>query len=275
MNTSINTLVIPAAGAGTRLRPATHVTPKELLRLVDRPIIWYLLKEAYVAGIRRVIVVINSDSPATKYFFESDGAKHLLEEFPDLTLSFVEVSTRGGDGEAILAARSYVGNLPFAVSMGDMVTLPGESILRELAGAYEQSGPMISVELVERSRTDQYGVIKTKDSDSALHMVEGIVEKPTPEEAPSTLAMTGKYILESSIFDDLAEITKEQVGKGEVKLAHALNRYASRASLYALEPEAKHYDTGTKQALFETEVIFSLAHKDIGERARTFFSNLK
>ena len=124
---SIDTLVIPAAGAGTRLRPITYATPKEMLRLVDKPIAYYLLAEAYQAGIKRVIFITHKDNQSTKKFFSNPLAKNLLVDFPGLAVSFIETGTRGGDGQAILLAEKAIAGRPFAVTMGDLLTLPGTS----------------------------------------------------------------------------------------------------------------------------------------------------
>ena len=269
----VKILVIPVAGAGTRLRPATYATPKELLRLVDKPIAWYLLAEVYQAGIRRVIFVTHKDNPLTREFFESRRADSLLVDFPGLDVSFIETDMRGGDGQAIVLAKDMVGQDPFAVSMGDMITLPGTSILAELVEVYNTTGqPVISVEQVPREKTPQYGVIDPGGHSSNVYRVRGIVEKPLPEDAPSNLAMTGKYILEPSIFSYLEKL---QGGEGELKLAYALNAYASERVLNACIPNTKHYDTGTKAELFKTEVAFSLAHPELGGTARAILQEIK
>jgi UTP--glucose-1-phosphate uridylyltransferase len=258
------TLVIPAAGLGTRLRPATYATPKELLRLVDKPIIYYLLAEAYQARIRRVVLVTHEDNRKTREFFESAAAASLLADFPGLAIDFIETSERGGDGQALLAAENAVGG-PFAVTMGDLLTLPGESILAELAEVFSQSGnTVISVEEIPREKTAQYGVIDPMSA-GPLYRVRGIVEKPAPAAAPSTLAMTGKYILNPSVFNYLHQI---QGGAGELKLAHALDRYAKDHVLQAFAPRTRHYDTGTKIDLLRAELAFSLAHPDLAKHAR-------
>lgn len=125
MKKNVDILIIPMAGAGTRLRPVTYATPKEMLRLVDKPIAYYLLAEAYQAGIRKVICITHKDNPLTKKFFSIPPAKHLLNDFPGLAISFIETGIRGGDGQAILLAEKAVLGKPFAVTMGDLLTMPG------------------------------------------------------------------------------------------------------------------------------------------------------
>lgn len=263
---TIDTLIIPAAGAGTRLRPATYATPKEMLRLVDKPIIYYLLAEAYQAGIRKVICITHVDNPLTKQFFEGPNAAALLADFPRLTVSFLETDKRGGDGQCLLVAEQAVHG-PFAVTMGDLLTLPGTSILAELVDSYQKNGEaVISVEEIPREKTGQYGVIDPLSQNGNIYHVRGIVEKPKPEVAPSTLAMTGKYILDPDIFGYLHQLEN---GEGELKLAHALNAYAKEHPLNACAAKTKHYDTGTKADLLRAEVVFSLAHPDLKDSARS------
>lgn len=273
MTQPVQTLVIPAAGEGTRLRPMTYVAPKEMLRLVDKPIAWYLLAEAYQAGIRRVIFITHKDNPFTKEFFESSRAAPLLADFPGLNVSFIKTDIRSGDGQAILLVKNILWAEPFAVSMGDIVTLPGTSILAELAAVYERIGePIISVEEVPREKTAQYGVINPDEHMNNVYRVRSIVEKPLPAEAPSNLAMTGKYILKPSIFEYLEKL---QGREGELKLAHVLDVYAREQVLNACVPHTKHYDTGTKAELFRTEIAFSLEHPELGDTARTILQEIK
>jgi UTP--glucose-1-phosphate uridylyltransferase len=260
------TLIIPAAGMGTRLRPATYVTPKELLRLVDKPIVYHLLAEAHAAGIARVIFITHEDNRQTKEFFEGPHGQEILKFFPLLSVEFIETNQRGGDGQAILLAQKAVGVEPFAVTMGDLITFPGESILAELVEAFEKTGEsVISVEEIPHEKTGQYGVIDPSEKNGNRYRVRGIVEKPEPDVAPSNLAMTGKYILYRTIFHYLEQISK---GDGELKLANALNLYAKDQPLNALEPHTRHYDTGTKLDLLKAEVAFSLRHPDLKDRAR-------
>lgn len=258
MSSPIKTLVVPIAGAGTRLRPITYVTPKELLRLVDKPIIYYILAEAYQAGITNVVCITHVDNTQTKDFFEGPHANAFLDDFPGLTIRFIETSVRKGDGQAILLAKDA---LPveesFAVTMGDLIPILGSSLIDELVQVYTKTGvPVISVEEIAREKTGQYGVIDPLTSENGLHRIRSIVEKPAPEVAPSNLAMTGKYILTPEIFTAL-ESVQEKNGDEELKLAHALNLFAKENPLDAYECKQPHYDTGTKEDLFKTEALFT------------------
>lgn len=268
MSQSVRTLIIPAAGAGTRLRPITYAMPKEMVRLVDKPIAYYLLAEAYEAGIRHVVFVIHKDNRLTREFFDSENATPLLKNFPELRLTFVETDVRGGDGQAILLAKNAVkGEEAFAVTMGDLVALPGTSLIGELVDAYRQENtPVISIEKVAPEKTGQYGIIDPSGNRGRLYGVRGIIEKPQPEEAPSNLAMTGKYVLTLEIFSYLEALQAKT--EGELKLAYALNDFARERGLHAWECIAAHYDTGTKIDLFKAEVAFTLVHPELGEAAQ-------
>lgn len=267
---SIQTLVVPLAGAGTRLRPITYVTPKEMLRLVDKPIIYYLFAEAYQAGIRHVVLVTHVDNSFTKDFFEGSKAAPLLADFPGLRLTFVETDRREGDGQAIVLAKKNVGSEPFAVSMGDMLCIPGTSVLEELIEMYHTTGEaVLSVEEIARENIGQYGVIVPGQHQGVIYRVRGIVEKPMPREAPSNLAMTGKYILPYDIFSYLE---MRQNNSGEWRLADALNNYAKEHTLNACICRTTLYDTGKKPQLFKAEVAFSLAHPELKEVANEYLS---
>lgn len=261
-----STLIIPLAGLGTRLRPATYVTPKELLRLVDKPIICYLLAEAHLADITRVVLITHPDNTQTKDFFESSRAASLMKDFPGLSVEIVETNERGGDGQALLTVESILSpSEPFAVSMGDLLTLPGESILAELVAVFEETrNAVISIEPVPHEKTMQYGVIDPVEVEGPVYTVRAIVEKPEPAVAPSNFAMTGKYILHPEIFPYLHALKD---GTGELKLANALDLYAKERTLLACVPQTRHYDTGTKLDLLKAEVTFALRHPEFKERA--------
>lgn len=271
----VSTLIIPVAGAGTRLRPMTYVAPKEMLRLVDKPIAYYLLLEAHLANITHVIFIIHKNNRATKEFFESENAKPFLAEFPSMRLSFIETDERRGDGQAILLAKDMLSDeKSFAVTMGDLITMPGTSLLRELIEQFSTVGSVISVMDVPRERTAHYGVIEPKESNGRLHVVNSFVEKPKPEDAPSTLASCGKYVLTSDIFEYL-EIEMQQNLEGEIKLAHALETFAKKSKLHAYHSETECYDTGLKTELLKTEIAFSLQHPELKETARQILKDFK
>lgn len=276
MREAVNIIVIPVAGAGTGLLPITNFTPKEILRLVDKPIFYYLLKEAYIAGIRRAIFIIHTDKKNIKNFLKGKESRSILKEFPKLRLEFIETKHRQGDGQALYEARNILKRKKaFAVTMGDLISFPGESIINELKKVYSQKrSPIISIERIERSKSKQYGMIDPKKSNGRIHQVGSIVEKPEPKEAPSEYAMTGKYILTPKIFNYLGRLLKERKPNEEVKLASALHDYAREHKLYAYVCKNKHFDTGNKADLVKTELIFALHHPELGHQIRPVLSSL-
>lgn len=273
----VKTIVTPIAGAGTRLRPMTFITPKEMLRLVDRPILYYLLKEAYDAGIRHAVFVVHSDKKAVMDFLKSKEAKqNMLNEFPGLKLFFVETKLRLGDGQAIFEARHILKNeKAFAVTMGDLISMPGTSLIGELRKVYSKNNiPVISVEKIDKKKSKQYGIIDPKKTIGRLHIIRSIIEKPEPKEAPSDYAMTGKYILTPAIFSYLGKLMKNRKSGEEVKLANALRDYAKDYELHAYACKNKHFDTGNKADLVKTEIIFALRHPEIGSQVRSALKSI-
>ncbi|MES2216185.1 MAG: sugar phosphate nucleotidyltransferase [Patescibacteria group bacterium] len=265
----INSLIIPVAGIGSRLQPLTHITTKELVRLVDKPIFYYLVQEAHLAGLAHIIFIIHKDKTGLKDFIESKEGRVLLQDFPGMKFSFVLTSERWGDGHAIIQAKKFLKNDEvFAVTMGDLISLPGTSILNELKTIYEKHAvPVISVENIPRIDCELYGVISPKKSKGRIHEIASIVEKPKAKDAPSTLAMKGKYILTPDIFPYLDRLMNERT-TNEVRLSNALSAYAAEYPLYAYESKGEHYDTGTKYELVKTEAQFVAAHPEYGPSLR-------
>ncbi|MEK7536903.1 MAG: sugar phosphate nucleotidyltransferase [Patescibacteria group bacterium] len=276
MKDAVNTIVIPVAGAGTRLRPITYVTPKELLRLVDKPIIYYLIKEAYEAGIHNVIFITHVERKDLRNFLKSKGARELLKEFSNINLRFLETDQRLGDGQCLFEARNILKReKAFAVTMGDLISFPGTSLIGELKNIYLKNKiPVISVEKIDRSKSRQYGIIDPEKSDGRIHFLKSIIEKPEPKEAPSEYAMTGKYILTPKIFGYLGKLLKERGPNEEVKLANALRDYAKDYKLCAYTCKNRHFDTGNKADLIKTELIFALRHPELRKRLRLVFKDI-
>lgn len=276
MKEIINTIVIPMAGAGTRLRPITYVTPKELLRLVDKPIVYYLLKEAYEAGIRHAVFIIHVDRKDLKSFLKSKKAQEILKEFTGLRLTFLETRYRLGDGQCLYEARNILKReKAFAVTMGDLISFPGRSLIGELKDIYlKNKVPVISVEKIDRNKSRQYGIIDPEKRQGRMFYLKSIVEKPEPKEAPSEYAMTGKYILTPKIFDYLEKLLKERKPNEEVKLANALRDYAKNHKLCAYVCKNRHFDTGNKVDLVKTELTFALNHPELGQYIRLALNDI-
>lgn len=275
-NLDVQKLIIPAAGAGTRLLPITRVTPKELLRLVDRPVSWYLVDEAYRSGIRHIIFVINPWKKDIRKYFCSSSGKSILKEFPDLRFSFIETNERFGDGHAIsLVSKIINRGEVFAVAMGDLLSPSEKPFLKQLAEVFKKyQKPVISVERVSRRHVDRYGIISPKSSIGRVFLVGDIVEKPSVKQAPSNLAMTGKYILTQKIFDYLDRLLKNRKEGQEIRLADALKEYSHEHELLALECSGRHFDTGNKIGFLKTEVVFGLKHPEIKKEFRKFLKTV-
>lgn len=272
----ITTLVIPVAGAGTRLYPLTYMMPKEMIRLVDKPVFYYLLDEAYQAKIRHIVFVTHYEHKMLRNFLKTKKGKLLLSDFPELRVTCIETKHRQGDGQALYEARRVLKNSePFAVSMGDLIAFPGKSILKELYGAFKKiAAPVISVAQVPRRDTIRYGVIDPMMHTGNYYKVRAIVEKPKPSHAPSTLIMTGKYILSTDIFPYLKMLIDKNKTGEEIRLSEALGMYAADKNLYAVQCKNDYYDTGNKLDLIKTEVIFALSHPEFGRPVRSMLKNI-
>lgn len=289
----VTKLVIPLAGFGTRFLPISKNYPKEMVGLVDRPVIQYLIEEAVAAGIREVIFVLNYSKQVIPDYFSkkqhphqarvyrnSSAAKDNLQELQVLLSQIkfyhIKKSVTLGDGHSILFAKSRIEeNESFAVSMGDLLSPPGKNFLKELIAVYKKTGrSVVSVESVSPEMVSKYGVVAPKDSVGRRHTVSHIIEKPDQKNAPSTLILTGKYILDSRIFSYLQKLVHNH-GKGEVRLADALNAYAKDMPLDAYACDGKIQDTGNKLDFLKATVTFGLAHSEYGKPLRSFLKSLK
>lgn len=293
MQRSVRKLIIPLAGFGTRFLPTSKNYPKEMAHLVDKPVIQYLVEEAYDSGIREIIFVVNySKDVITKYFspFQHPHQKRAYKASPAAAehLRGLEKLLRGikfrtikktvtlGDGHSILFARERIGkNEPFAVTMGDLLSFGEKPFLGQLVRVYNEVGePVVSVEQVPLEDTAKLGVIAPEKKAPRLHLVKDVVEKPGPERAPSNLALTGKYILTPAIFSYLHRLARHHTS-GEVRLADGLKAYAQEHALYAYECEGNIQDTGNKFDFLKATVQFALAHPEYGKRFSDFLKKIK
>src|SRR4029077_6092474 len=285
--------VLPAAGLGTRFLPATKAQPKEMLTVVDKPQIQYVVEECVASGIEHIIIVTGKgknsiedhfdSSPSLEHCLESKGKKDQAELVRKIS-NMVQVSyTRQkeplGLGHAVLVARDLVGDEPFAVLLGD-VLIPGENpATKQLIEVYEATGVgAIAVEEVPRDRTQLYGIVAGEPAPQApfgerLLRIRELVEKPKPENAPSNLAITGRYVLPPAIFDCL-ERTKPGAGN-EIQLTDALKILAKEQGLWALIYEGISYDAGEKLGFLKATVEIALQNKEFGEAFRGYLKSLK
>jgi len=284
--------VFPAAGLGTRFLPATKAQPKEMLPLVDKPTIQYVVEEAVASGISEIIIVTGRNKRAIEDHFDaafeleyylSDRGK--MEELAQIktiselaSVCYVRQKEPLGLGHAILCARLLVGDEPFAVFLGDdIIGGAPRPCMRQLLDVFERhQGPVIAVERVPRERIHQYGVIAGTPVDGAVggrvYEIQDLVEKPRPEEAPSELAIIGRYVLTPDVFDILAETVPD--GRGEIQLTDGLRRLRQRRPMYALEFEGKRYDTGDKLGFLKATVEFALARPDLADEFRAYLRSL-
>ena len=274
----ITKLIIPLAGRGTRFFPTSLAYPKEMLHLVDQPVIQHIVEEAYQAGIREILFVLTRRKAILADYFSDTPDKtpgELVKLIQGVKFRTIwKVSTRG-DGHSLWCARKFLGpNEAFAVSMGDLLSFPGTSIFRELVGVYQKTGEaVISVERIPKELSAKFGIIDIADSRGKLSRVRNISEKPKSERAPSNLAMTGKYILTPEIFPYLQQLMKRQ--EGELRLSAALADFARDHVLQAYECSGAIQDTGNKLDFLKATVTFGIHHPTFGKPLRDFIRSLK
>jgi UTP--glucose-1-phosphate uridylyltransferase len=284
--------VFPAAGWGTRFLPATKAQPKEMLPLVDKPIIQYAVEEAVAAGIEQVIIVTSSQKRAIEDHFDlSFELERLLEEkgeieklrivrkISDLAqIAYVRQKEQLGLGHAILMTKDLIGHEPFAVLLPDDVVIADRPCIGQLMHAYEQThASTVAVMQVPPADISRYGVVGTDEPDSALdggrlRRVHRVVEKPAEADAPSSLAVIGRYVLTPKIFDKL-EQTQRGAG-GEIQLTDAIEALMEEQSVYAYEFEGTRYDAGTTMGWLEATVDIALQRPDLAPEFRAHLRTL-
>ncbi len=289
----IRKAVFPAAGWGTRFLPATKAQPKEMLPLVDKPVIQYAVEEAVAAGIEQVIIVTSSQKRAIEDHFDlSYELEHLLEERGDVEMlrkirhisdlaqvAYVRQKEQLGLGHAVLMAKELIGNEPFAVILSDDVVVGERPCIGQLMHAYSQThSSVVAVMEVAEDQTDRYGIIRSEpagdDLDHGrLHRVTGVVEKPPAGAAPSNLAIIGRYVLTPKIFEKL-EQTQRGSG-GEIQLTDAIEALMAEQEVYAFEFEGTRYDAGTTMGWLKASVELALARPDLGTEFRTYLQGLE
>jgi len=285
--------VLPAAGLGTRFLPATKAQPKEMLPLVDKPLIQYVVEECVASGIENIIIVTGrgknsiedhfDSSPELEKFLESKGKADQAEMVRSISnmvhFSYTRQKEPLGLGHAVLAARELVGDEPFAVLLGDVIIPGPHPATRQLMDVYEQTGiGTIAVEEVPREKTSLYGIVACAPENRGswggrLLRVQGLVEKPPPAEAPSNLAVTGRYVLPPEAFDCLARTPPGR--GGEIQLTDGLRLLTSEMGLYALVYEGQSYDAGDKLGFLKATVEIALSNPEFGEEFRAYLRDLK
>jgi UTP--glucose-1-phosphate uridylyltransferase len=285
---AVKVAVFPAAGLGTRFLPATKAQPKEMLPLVDRPLIQYVVEEAKAAGIERIVIVTGRGKMAIEDHFDTSfelekmledrGKEDLLaivREISELIpVSYVRQKTALGLGHAILQAKELVGREPFAVLLGDDIVDSPEPCIGQMMRLYEKRGnPVIAIQEVAREETSHYGIVAGEREGDRVVKISGMVEKPAPEKAPSNLAIIGRYILPPEIFEIL-ERTAGDFG-GEIQLTSGLSTLLEQRPIDGYLFEGKRYDAGDKLGFLKATVEFALKRPDLGDSFRDYLKSLK
>lgn len=290
MSPKVRKLVIPAAGLGTRFLPATKSMPKEMLCVVDKPIIQYAVEEAVASGIEHIIIVTGRSKSSMEDHFDisyeleatlRERGKHDLvreaRKVSDLaSVSYIRQKEPLGLGHAVLAARHMVGNEPFAVLLpDDLIDAPARPALRQMMDVFERSGdPVIALLKVAMADISAYGVIRGErdPADARVHLLKELVEKPKSEDAPSDLAIIGRYILTPDIFDDLIATARDR--SGEIQLTNGLRALCARRRLLGYEFEGTRYDAGQKLGFLKATVDLALRRDDLGPALREHLKSL-
>lgn len=276
----IDTVVFPVAGLGTRFLPATKASPKEMLPVVDKPLIQYAVEEAIAAGARTMVFVTGRTKRSIEDHFDmayeletelaARGKQEMLDKVRDVLpegIQCVYVRQREalGLGHAVLCARPLVGDRPFGVILADDLIDAGDRpVMRQLVENYAATGrSVISVERVPKERTDQYGVVDIGDAPGPLAPIQAIVEKPDPADAPSNLAVVGRYLLTPRIFELLETTAPDK--RGEIQLTDAIAELLDEQGVDAWEFTGKHYDCGSKLGYLKATVEYALKHPELGE----------
>ena len=279
----IRKAVLPVAGFGTRVLPATKTIPKEMLPIVDRPALQYVIDEAREAGIEHFIFVTGRNKGAIEDYFDrayeleyslrENGKTDIYDQLNNDTpkpgsMSFVRQQSAKGLGHAIWCAREIIGSEPFAVLLPDVLIKSKKSCLSQMVDAYKKvGGNVIAVDAIPHDQVSKYGVINPQKREGNIIQMSGMVEKPNPNSAPSNLKITGRYILQPEIMNILEN---QAAGiNNEIQLTDAMARLMQNQKFYAYEYEGKDYDCGSKLGYFEAVLAYAKDHSEIGEQARS------
>jgi UTP--glucose-1-phosphate uridylyltransferase len=288
VNKAITKAVFPAAGLGTRFLPATKASPKEMMPLVDKPLIQYVVEEAVASGIDEIVLITGRGKRAIEDHFDvafeleedlkAKGKHKLLSQvqlIADLvTFCYIRQKKALGLGHAVLTAKRIIGDEAFAVLLGDDIIDAEVPALKQMMDVYKKyPSTILAIQKVPKSQTQNYGIIDAKKIEDGVYLVKNLVEKPSPSEAPSDLAIIGRYILTPEIFTAL-EQTKPGKG-GEIQLTDGLKLLMEKQPIYAFEFEGIRHDAGDKLGFLKATVQFGLKNKEFGNEFRSYLQNLK
>jgi UTP--glucose-1-phosphate uridylyltransferase len=290
MSATIRKAVFPAAGLGTRFLPATKAQPKEMLVLVDKPVIQYGVEEAVASGVDNIVIVTGRGKNAIEdhfdvnveleSFLEQRGKREQLEEIRKISqmiqLAYVRQGEPLGLGHAVLVTKNLVGDEPFAVILGDDVIDAEPPALKQMIDVFDRvQGPVLAVERVPMEQVSSYGVVAIDEKDDlgpGVHRIVDLVEKPPREEAPSNLAIIGRYVLTPDIFPALEATASDRTG--EIQLTNGLRRLLEQRPLYACEIRGVRHDTGNKLGFLKALVYFALRRPDLAGPFREYLESL-
>jgi len=280
--------VIPAAGFGTRFLPATKVVPKELLPIVDKPTIQYIMEEVASSGIEEVILITGREKGSIEDHFDTstelenylrkkgkDDLLQMVQKIAEMvTLVAVRQKEPLGLGHAVLCAKKIVGEEPFAVLLGDDLIDAEVPCIRQMIELYQKlDGAMVAIQKVPKSETHLYGIIKGKRMEDRLYRVEEMIEKPRQGEAPSNLAIIGRYILPPQIFEALEKTKPDQ--RGEIQLTDAIRELNRNLPVFGYEFIGDRYDAGDKLGYLQANIAFGLKHPELGKKLKRYLKHIR
>lgn len=275
---TVHKAIIPAAGLGTRFLPATKAQPKEMLPIVDKPTLQFIIEEAVESGIEEILIITGRNKKSIEDHFdksvelelelEKKGKIDLLEEVRRISdmvnIHYIRQKEPLGLGHAVYCAKSFISNEPFAVLLGDDIVYSDKPCLKQMIEVYDEyKTTILGVQKVPEEEVNKYGIVKGKQIADRIYEVNDLIEKPAVEDAPSNIAILGRYIINPGIFEIL-EHTKPGKG-GEIQLTDALKELAHRETMYAYNFEGKRYDVGDKQGFLEATVEYALRREDLQE----------
>ena len=287
MKVKVRKAVIPAAGWGTRFLPITKSVPKEILPLVDKPIIQYAVEECAACGIELIIIITSQGKAAIEdYFDKSVGLEHILEQkgkedllakishLADLpNICFIHQKELLGLGHAVLSTKDVVGKEPFVVILPDDLFEQRELVLKKMLKIFDEyQGSVVALKRVEPDEIARYGIIKPKKVAKNVYQVMDMVEKPEPSKAPSNLAIMGRYVLTPEVFQEL-QSTNFGVG-GEIQVTDGLKRLLRRQAIFGYEIEGDYYDAGTIPGWIKATIAMALKHPEIGPELKDYLIHL-
>ena len=283
MTKRVRKAIIPAAGLGTRFLPATKSQPKEMLPIVDKPTLQYIIEEAIESGIEEILIVTGRSKKSIEDHFdrsvelelelEQKGKTEMLEMVQDISnmvnIHYIRQKEPKGLGHAVYCAKSFIGDEPFAVLLGDDIVDAEVPCLKQMIDAYDEyKTSILGVQEVAKENVDKYGILDVKHIEDRVYKVKDMVEKPSVEDAPSNIAILGRYIITPEIFNILE--TQEEGKGGEIQLTDALQTLATKEAIYAYNFEGRRYDVGDKLGFLEATVDFALKRPELKEEFSAF-----